>query len=288
MKYNALTETKKLWIDTHINDYPSAKAIHKALCNIFPEAPSYQSVQFYVTAKYNPKYALSKEEENWLLQNLYNYTIEKQLTKGFNEHFNRNITHQIMVHHYNRLNISYQNVFTKEMIQWLKDQPEFITLKEHYRDFVKKFKKEIKHPISIQNFRCICYNYNIKYKKASRRLPLGSLVYCGDELYIKVKKEPENEQRKNETKTSYPKPWWMKVSEYLYTVYVRPLKDDESILYLDNNPNNLRIENLYAIPLNQLKSLSRNGFRSTNSELTKLGVLNTQLRYALRETEEAQ
>ncbi len=66
MKYNALTDVKKLWIDTHINDYPTIKALHKALCGIFPEAPSYQSVHFYVAANNNPECALSEEEENWL------------------------------------------------------------------------------------------------------------------------------------------------------------------------------------------------------------------------------
>lgn len=288
MKYNALTDVKKFWIDTHINDYPTIKALHKALCGVFPEVPSYQSVHFYVAANNNPEYALSEEEENWLFYNKNNYSTEIKLTKGFNEHFNRNINHQIMTHHYNRLNINYKNAITKEMIQWLKSQSESITIKELRTDFIKKFKKEINYSISIQNFRCICYNYNIKYRKTSNRAPLGALVYYNNELYVKIKEEPEGEVRKNKNENSYPKPWWMKVSEYLYTIYVRPLKDDETILYLDNNPNNLRIENLYPIPLNQLRSLSRSGFRSTNPELTKLGILNTQLRYALKETEETQ
>lgn len=288
MKHNPLTDTKKLWIDAHINDYRSIAALHRALCEIFPEAPSYQSVQFYIAATHNPKFTLSEEEENWLIRNKDKYTTETKLTKGFNQHFNQNIAHQIMGHHYDRLNINYQIILTEEMVKWLRNQPETTTIKELHEDFIEKFGKKIGQSISIQNLRNICYNHDINYKRIPRRsLPLGTLRHYNGELYIKIKEENEGEMRKNGTNTCYPKPWWIRVSEYLYSIYVRPLKDDEVILYLDNNPNNFRIENLYAIPLNQLRSLSRGGLRSTNPELTKLGILNTQLRYALRETKEA-
>lgn len=288
MKYNTLTDAKKLWITTHVDDYPSISALYRGFCRIFPEKIGYATIYFCATYNRHPKHKLSEEEKKWIKAHYKNYKNREELLKALNEKFNRDIYKQAFQYHLNDLNIDYRQVYHDECIQWLKDN-----CKHYHRDqfdlFLNDFNNKFEFNLTKPAFLNLCKQYNIQYNKSYNRLPLGSLRYKNGYLYIKVKEEDPNLiGRRSDDQQSYTKPWWVKANEYIYSIYVRPLKEDETLFHLDGNPNNLNPENLYPVTINQMRSFSRSDLKSDDPEINKIGLLNTQLQYALREAKGTQ
>lgn len=164
--------------------------------------------------------------------------------------------------------------YSIEMYRYLQQNASAYTTKELVIILKDKFNVDMT-PKRLAQY---CHDMNIKYKyekpnKAHSNIPTenGTIVNKTDGNYLKIKT--------GNHKWEYLQ---RKVYEKYYNV---KLKDDEYVIFLNQNRRDFRKENLKAITIKQSGDLCNYGDNlfSTNSKVTKLALINSQLKSKIKE-----
>ena len=163
---------------------------------------------------------------------------------------------------------------TNDMYEFLCENASSHTIKE----LVKMLKEQLNISIEKKQLAQYCIKMKIQYKyekpnKSHNNIPTvnGTIVNKTDGNYLKIKT--------GDHKWEYLQ---RKVYEKYYDI---KLKDDEYVIFLNQNRRDFRKENLKAITIKQSGDLCNYGDNlfSTNSEVTKLALINSQLKLKIKE-----
>lgn len=104
-----------------------------------------------------------------------------------------------------------------------------------------------------------------------RSLPIGTIrTLASGMTYIKVSDI-------NTGKSGYCEPDWLPIQKYVYLQNGGELAEDEFICFLDGNRDNLEMSNLLPITRKVAAVMAKHNWWSSNSELTKTGILCAKL-----------
>lgn len=174
--------------------------------------------------------------------------------------------------------------FTAEQVQWLRDN--YYTA-QSYQDLTERFNKtfgtnrsrgQISDKCS-KNMKLTGMHNTSKYGvKPKEQLPVGTIRKSQTGTYIKVLPVPPKSNF-----TGYKKPWWMPLQEKIYTDAYGSIPERYMVCFLDCNPDNFALENLYPITRQISIRLSQFGWWSENPEITKTAIKWCELQGAIRE-----
>lgn len=173
--------------------------------------------------------------------------------------------------------------FTAEQEQWLRDN--FHTAKS-YQDLTERFNKTFGMSRSASQIHDKCLKRmglkgmpnNTRYgAKPKEQLPVGTIRKSQTGTYIKVLPVPPKSNF-----TGYKKPWWMPLQEKIYTDAYGSIPDGYMVCFLDCNPENFALDNLYPITRQISVRLSQFGWWSKNPEITKTAIKWCELQGAIK------
>lgn len=81
--------------------------------------------------------------------------------------------------------------------------------------------------------------------------------------------------------TGYKEPWWKPLQKKLYEDAYGPV-GDKLVVFLDCNRENFNLNNLYAVDKKITTRLAKNGWWSTNPDITLAGIKLCELIEALK------
>lgn len=194
------------------------------------------------------KYHIYTEEEKEFVKNNVTKYFLPELVKVFNETFNTNITFVQLkdLKHAMKLrsglpSTHFGNTYTKGTKR-TEEQRARMSLAAK-----KRATKEYREKMSIAR------------RKASKQIGYRTINNQGY-VYIKVK----NESRKNDN--------YVSEARYVYEKHYGEIPKGYWVYHLDGNVSNNNIDNLIALDRKIVASLNITGLKSTDKDLTKLGI----------------
>lgn len=169
-----------------------------------------------------------------------------------------------------RYSITYGN----DMYEFLLNNASSHTIKELVKLIKEKFNIDIEKKKLAQY--CIKMKIQYKYEKPNKShsntpTKIGTLVVKTDGGYIKVKTDKHK---------------WEYLQRKVYEDYYKvKLKEDQYVIFLNQNRTDFNIKNLKVVTPKESGALCNfgNNIFSTNGELTKLVIINSQLKQKLKE-----
>lgn len=117
--------------------------------------------------------------------------------------------------------------------------------------------------------------------KPKEQLPLGTIRKSQTATYVKVA-YTSNEERI----TGYPEPYWLPLQKKIYQDAHGEIAPGQMVCFLDNNPENFELDNLYAIDRRIAAILAMNKWWTESKEHTLTAIKWCELHYKLKETHE--
>lgn len=171
--------------------------------------------------------------------------------------------------------------YTKEQIEYIREIAEGRTVGEIQVEFNKKYSlgvtlKSIKGIMYRNNIKNYMQGYYTRFKKGHNPYNKGKRVYAaGSEKgwFKKGHKDSRlpigSESNKNgyvTIKIAHPDTWVYK-HRYIWEQEYGELKENEAILFKDNNRNNVTLDNLYLTNRQAAAAVVRKGIEYKNKEL---------------------
>ena len=197
------------------------------------------------------EYSFTKEEEDWLVNNAYNYKHLNDVTEDFNAVFPRiKRSKSAIAGKLKRLSIKIQKIDCDE-VDWLRKNAPYFSLSELVEMHNEVFEKKRTH----QSLQSMASRNNIKilsdkdsffdhwHKNSKLTCEVGSIHRAaGGREFIKVAQN--NSQKRLKTKEM-----WILRSRYEYERQygIKP-KRGEVVIHLDGDKTNYSKENLYLVP----------------------------------------
>lgn len=117
--------------------------------------------------------------------------------------------------------------------------------------------------------------YGIKEKE---QLPIGTIRKSQTGTYIKVLEIP------NKTMISgYSEPYWMPLQKKIYIDAYGNISKGQMVCFLDGNPENFELDNLYCIDRRISAIMSKNKWWTSSKEHTLTAIKWCELHYALKD-----
>lgn len=113
--------------------------------------------------------------------------------------------------------------------------------------------------------------------KEKEQLPIGTVRKSATGTYIKVAYVG------NAHISGYEKPYWLPLQEKIWKDEHGELPAGKMVCFLDNNPENFQLDNLYPIDRKISAILSKNRWWSDNKDLTLAAIRWCELHYAIKE-----
>lgn len=113
-------------------------------------------------------------------------------------------------------------------------------------------------------------------RKKKEELPIGTIRKSQTGTYIKVCLVD------NSGITGYPEPYWLPLQKKIYQDTYGDILQNQMVCFLNHNPEDFRIENLYAIDRKISAIMSSNGWWSEDAELTLAAIKWCELYYAIK------
>ena len=196
------------------------------------------------------EYSFTKEEEDWLVNNAYNYKHLNDVTEDFNAVFPRiKRSKSAIAGKLKRLSIKIQKIDCDE-VDWLRKNAPYHSLSELVEMHNEVFEKKR----SYQSLVCMAARNKIKilsdkdssfdhwHKSSKLTCDVGSIHHSAGREFIKVTLNDSSKRlKKNEI--------WILRSRYEYERQygIKP-KKDEVVIHLDGDKTNYSKENLYLVP----------------------------------------
>ena len=116
-------------------------------------------------------------------------------------------------------------------------------------------------------------------KKKKEELPLGTIKKSQTGTYIKVRMS-------NGAKCAwYTEPYWLPLQKKIYQDAYGDILPEQMVCFLDGNPNNFNLDNLYPIDRKISAVMSSNKWWTSDKERTLTAIKWCELFYALKELE---
>lgn len=218
-----------------------------------------------------PVHYYTKEQDEWLNVNYYNYSRE-QLSIEFNKKFNLNQSkYAVATHCLDVLNVTRKHPvhkFTKAQDKWLCDNRSNYTTVKLTELFNKKFNTNLSHG-SIQHH--ILDALHIKIEDPDKKnMPIGKQTITSDKV---VKIKVSNNKRHNN---------WKLLGHLVWEQHYGPLPKGYRIIFLDGDSTNCAIENLKCVTHStQVQLACRKWYGK--GEITEAGIQCLELEHAIKE-----
>ena len=170
--------------------------------------------------------------------------------------------------------------YTREEVEWLKVQPASMTWQEVADAFNKRFNADITaSKISDrigrdEGMRVRGKNVRrTQFREGSReRLPVGSEVVKQGYIWVKV----NNEYWKGADYSEYTTNWRRK-ADVVYEKTYGKIPHGKFIVYLDQNPLNCELSNLYLVDRPIHAIMAKNRWYVPDANLTRLALIEAEL-----------
>lgn len=212
----------------------------------------------------NTDYHFHNYNDEWICKNYLNYSSYEKVAQAHNELFNTDITKAAMKGHCRKMGLKKPRLhpeYTEEEFQWLTENYPLLGVNDTLEQFNERFENK-RTRSAIKNFgHLYCDNVKDdianknKVKYSTRLKEVGTL-----------RLEVGRWVMKKEDGT------WDQASRVIYEKNFGPIPKDYSIIFLDNNVNNLEPENLLAVPRKYLGLLSMYNLKSVSKEITLTGI----------------
>lgn len=205
-----------------------------------------------------------KYNDKWIHENYLNYSSYKKVAQAHNELFNTDITTEAMKGHCRKIGLKKPRKYaeyTEEEFQWLTENYPLLGVNETLEQFNKKFKNK-RTRSAIRNFG---HNHcdNVKDDIATKnKIKYSTRIKATGTLRLEVGRWV----MKKEDGT------WDQASRVIYEGNFGSIPKNYSVIFLDNNVNNLEPENLLAVPHKYLGLLNLYNLKSVSKEITLAGI----------------
>lgn len=197
-------------------------------------------------------------DDEWITDNWNKVRNWQKLCESYNRIHETEIKYNTFKSHCNReLALNYH--YSDEQIAWLKQNyPALGRIK-----CAEKFNKRFGENKSAQAIKLACQKMGLRVTEERRKARAientRQVIYEIGEVVIKTHGEPYMKTNDG----------WVRVK----TINYGNVPKGHIIIHLDGDPENCKRENLMAIPRSTSARMTKNGFWSENSEITKTGVI---------------
>lgn len=173
--------------------------------------------------------------------------------------------------------------FTAEQEQWLRDNYHSV---DTYEELTMRFNERFGTSRKKESIRekC-CKRLGLKGiiskttygNKEKEQLPIGTIRKSQVATYIKVLPVPNGTHF-----TGYAEPYWLPLQKKIYQDAFGPIDSGKMVCFLDNNPENFELDNLYCID-RRISALMSSNHWWTDSKLHTLTAIKwCELYYVLK------
>ena len=206
-----------------------------------------------------------KYNDEWICENYLNYSSYEKVAQAHNELFNTDISKVAMKGHCrNKLNLSKPRKhpeYTEEEFQWLTENYPLLGVNDTLKQFNEKFDNK-RTRSAIKNFGFL-YCDNVSDNVAnSNKVKYSTRLKNPGALRLEVGRWV----MKKEDGT------WDQASRVIYEQNFGVIPKNYSVIFLDNDINNLDPENLLSVPHKYLGLLSQYNLKSVSKDITLAGI----------------
>lgn len=222
------------------------------------------------------------EQDDWLRRNHSAEKLIRELTAEFNAAFGENRSADTMKHHCRKLLLQRNNrFFSEEEDRWLSEHSRDGSYLEVAAEFNRVF-GQTRTPGVIKVHCNRALNAGFKNQKYSNSFPIGTeVIRCGF-VWVKVS---NIHCEKSGKMTSSVVNWRQKSHIVWEQHYGSAPPEGYTIVFLNRDTKDCRIENLYAVSPRVMREMSKKKWWSTDRELTLAAIRWCELFYAMKKAE---
>ena len=174
--------------------------------------------------------------------------------------------------------------YTPEQEQWLIDN---YYLANSYDELTELFNKRFCINRNKDSLRDKCSkrlglkgmpNLTVYGAKKKEQLPIGTIRKSQTATYIKVLEVPNKAYF-----SGYVEPCWMPLQKKIYIDAYGDISKGQMVCFLDGNPENFELDNLYCIDRRISAIMSKNKWWTSSKEHTLTAIKWCELHYALKD-----
>lgn len=224
----------------------------------------------------------TQEQIKWIKDNHENYSTRQELADAYNLKFSENKTERAIEFQCCQLGLveCISHTYTPEEDEWLTDNYQNYA----WNDLSKEFAKVFNIQVTGNGLRNHCRD-TLNLKRENSHVVIRNKKYkVGDEveynngyIYVKVK---EYQRDENGWSNKKARECWKSKQTIIWEKHYGQVPDDCQIIFLNNNKEDFRIENLYCIKKQNLIYMIRNKWFSDNPEITLTAIKWCELMYA--------
>lgn len=271
MKTKGYTPFQDEWLKNNIKSYKRYVDLTDAFNNEFNENRTHYGIHSRVRKlgiSLSPLNRLYTREQNeWLLKNVYNYKTYELLTQDFNKVFNNDITWKLICSHLHDIGFSKKS-YTEEETQWLINNYSNFS---DYQALTDAYNQLFDNKRTLIGLQCYCSRLSIKFRDEKAE----------DIGYETIKKDGTIMIKANEKQLDSENPQYMPKARYVWEQKHGKIPKGYTVIHLDNDKGNNDIDNLICIPKKVQQTISR--FMSENPEVTMTAVKIGELLVAIRQ-----
>ena len=224
------------------------------------------------------------EQDDWLRRNHSTKKLIRELTAEFNAAFGEDRSADTMKHHCRKLMLQRNNrFFSEEEDRWLSEHSRDGSYLEVAAEFNRVF-GQTRTPGVIKVHCNRALHAGFKNQKYSNSFPIGTeVIRCGF-VWVKVS---NIHCEKSGKLTSSVVNWRQKSHIVWEQHYGSAPPEGYTIVFLNRDTKDCRIENLYAVSPRVMREMSKKKWWSTDRELTLAAIRWCELFYAMKEAEVA-
>lgn len=222
------------------------------------------------------------EQDDWLRRNHSAEKLIRELTAEFNAAFGEDRSADTMKHHCRKLMLQRNNrFFSEEEDRWLSEHSRDGSYLEVAAEFNRVF-GQTRTPGVIKVHCNRALHAGFKNQKYSNSFPIGTeVIRCGF-VWVKVS---NIHCEKSGKLTSSVVNWRQKSHIVWEQHYGSAPPEGYTIVFLNRDTKDCRIENLYAVSPRVMREMSKKKWWSTDRELTLAAIRWCELFYAMKEAE---
>jgi len=231
----------------------------------------------------------TEEEKQFLKENINKYTY-KELTSVFNRQFKANVAWGSIAKFCKKLGLNktyygHQHNFSTEEKQFLKNNIDKYTYPQLTQVFNSRFGTRLtQFSISDVCLKRMGIKRNKVWKFAKGRkdfvysCPVGTESRSGRDIFVKV----SDDYSEGITPSKGSDPNWKRKQALIYEQAHGAIPDGRIIVFLNKDRNDFNINNLYCTTRRVSFMMAKNGWYSSDQELTLTAIKWCELFYALK------
>ena len=222
------------------------------------------------------------EQDDWLRRNHSAEKLIRELTAEFNAAFGEDRSADTMKHHCRKLMLQRNNrFFSEEEDRWLSEHSRDGSYLEVAAEFNRIF-GQTRTPGVIKVHCNRALHAGFKNQKYSNSFPIGTEVIRSGFVWVKVS---NIHCEKSGKLTSSVVNWRQKSHIVWEQHYGSAPPEGYTIVFLNRDTKDCRIENLYAVSPRVMREMSKKKWWSTDRELTLAAIRWCELFYAMKGAE---